>query len=245
VVYAWHDDVVLALAVVFSFLLCTENKMILFAVLPVVATLSIVLTLFEYTSVYILVFGVIALLFLIMEIYKVTQYEKVFVNFNYKIIFSTCVKTFLTLICLTSAVMVLLNPAVKLFDVGNKVADLVADPLQKALGDQLNGMDGGSISNDQLNQIAQQYGLALPTGDSQAQISFHDIISQRVNQELEPYKIFVQPIIAALVFSIFQFAAWLAMLVYGLVIASIFKYAKEFGLVRSEKVMVEKEIVRL
>lgn len=247
------------IAITFTFLLCSDHKSLLYVVTPAVVVLGMSLPLASFDIRYVAGFLGICFLFMVMEIYKAQQFKHLLVKNNYALIFKMAIKTLLTAIGLASALIIMLTPSMGQYNFGKKVAELVAAPVQKALEDQL-GTSGSSIdlnsiyqsqgtSKEAVNAQIKQMGIpidleALDKGET-PKIDFATIIESKVNTVVEPYKMFIRPLIAMLVYGLFHFIGSIAVFFYGFLVGPIFALAAKLGIVKVERIMVEKEVISL
>jgi hypothetical protein len=116
---------------------------------------------------------------------------------------------------------------------GKKAAEIANQYITPAIENQVN------------SQIESQYGIPgitdlLPGGASD---EVGKVVESQVNNFINPYKMFVNPILALLTFTIFQFYGGIAYLLYSLLVDLVFYIAKQTGFFKIEKVPAEKEIL--
>ena len=75
------------------------------------------------------------------------------------------------------------------------------------------------------------------------QLSLKDTVTSQVNNIIEPYKRFINPIMALLAFGLLQFLGMIAYWIYNLTVDVVFWIAKKSGFLKVEKVPAEQEII--
>lgn len=72
-------------------------------------------------------------------------------------------------------------------------------------------------------------------------LNFTSVVEEQVSTFIGPYMSFFHPILAVLMFMLFQFYASIAKLIFSFTIGPLFWLAKKVGFLHIEKLMVEKE----
>lgn len=71
-----------------------------------------------------------------------------------------------------------------------------------------------------------------------------ETVEHQINDLIEPYKNWLKPLMALIVFGVFQFFSNVAYLIYMLLIGPIFKVAKKSGFLKVETITIEKEVFK-
>jgi len=144
-------------------------------------------------------------------------------------------------------------------DVGQKVANIAEKPIKRAVEKEYEDKlptNTGSFnfsSNSQISNVLESLGIKdIPTGiPTSEKVSdsvvggIKNSISSQVNKAVEPYKDFLNPTLALLVFGMLQLYNFIAYAIYSATISLIFLFLKKTRVVEIEKTMVEKEVVKL
>ncbi|MFC1700134.1 hypothetical protein ACFLZ4_00640 [Patescibacteria group bacterium] len=122
-------------------------------------------------------------------------------------------------------------------NIGQKIAEVVEKPIQGIVESQFPkeipevpiGIEGFNISD-----------LFSPET-----VDIKGMVESQINRFLEPYKRLFSPIMAGLIFVIFQFYGTIAYYVYFFTVGMVFALLKKIGLIKAEKLQVEKEQLTL
>ena len=135
-------------------------------------------------------------------------------------------------------------------NVGKTIAEITEKPVLNIVEKQISQIQL-PLKTQELNEndpkvktVLESLGLPsfLPQNLlSPENINISGIIESAVNRFLEPYKKLFSPVMAILIFAIFQFYATIAYYVYFLTINPLFSLLKKIGLIKTEKIQIEKE----
>lgn len=231
---------------------------------PLPIALGLFVATYTINSTYALVLMLIVLGLLTYELMLASQLKSQLLEFNARMVLKHVSKGLILAFSISSAVLVVIHagkqPEINL---GNMVGEFVDEHISPQIGSQINSQIGGQLEEDitpeQMERL-KAFGLdpsmlSNPTviegnpsdalkalqGGGLGSISLKETVSQKVNDLVEPYKKFLNPIMAVLIFGQIQFLGILAYLVYNLFIGGIFKIAKNTGFFKIEKVPAEKE----
>jgi hypothetical protein len=138
-------------------------------------------------------------------------------------------------------------------NIGRSVAEYAAKPLKTIIGNQLKDevekqtmYFGESLPTDQVQNLLEEYGISEGniTADELLEkggINVSEMVENQINTYLEPYREFISPLMAVLVFALFQFYASIALLLFNLTARPLFWIARNSGLFSIDKLTVEKE----
>ena len=163
----------------------------------------------------------------------------------------------------------LVSEHVNSIDVGQRVADITEKPIKNVVmmsyEDQLKrnvdevGQNTTGASSSQLMTVLKSLGVtnmisSLTTPEDKKSIqesagnglsaSIKNVIAEKTNSFLLPYRKFFSPTLAVLVFGIFQIYAWIAYVLYSQFIGLLLVILKKTGFVKIEKVPAEREILK-
>ncbi|MFC1625110.1 hypothetical protein ACFL15_01940 [Patescibacteria group bacterium] len=122
-------------------------------------------------------------------------------------------------------------------NIGQKIAEVVEKPIQ--------GIVKSQVSKEIPQVPIGVEGFDIPDLFSPERVDIKGMVESQINRFLEPYKRLFSPIMAGLIFVIFQFYGTIAYYLYFLTVGALFALLKKIGLVKAEKVQVEKEQLSL
>jgi hypothetical protein len=152
-------------------------------------------------------------------VYKSTHLGKLLLRIQPKYMLRYTVKWTLLVLSLLGSAVLILNSTYRPieFNLGQKISEVAANPIQK-------------ITDTPYSQYLQY-----------ANINVQDLVEQQVNDFVEPYKDFVPPLVALLIFGVFQLYTTIAYVLYVLTVDLVFMVAKKTGFLKTETITVEKE----
>lgn len=256
----------LLLLVTFSLTVGVWGKYIQYLVVPLPISLAILLATIKYNYSYSFLAFLVTFMLLALDTYKSHQLATQLIKFDPKTILRFSTKGLLFIFSVLGGVLVIINSsyAKTELNIGKKIAEVAGEPIKNAVYSQLQdtldkelaplGVSGLSGLDVKTQDILTQLGIEnlvekdKPLSDlvntSNLQIDVNSIIEKQVNNLLSPYKQFIHPILAILVFGVFQLYSLIAYFIYMLIIDLVFLLAKKTGLLHQEKIMVEKEVLK-
>ena len=227
----------------------------IFPIVPVV--LGIIIVTYTINSAYAIVIGAITFLILAYEMFLASQLKRQLVVFNPRWILRFASKGIILSFSIAAAVLVVVSAGREPdIDVGSAVGKFVDQYFSSMVNEEINRQVESELTPDELERL-RTFGLdpseftyvnetdifeRMPQLQA-PQLSLRDTVTQEVNKLVEPYKRFVNPIIAILVFGLLQFLGALAFLLYSITIEIVFWAAKKTGFLKIDKVPAEQEIL--
>lgn len=218
--------VVLLSLYTYSFIIATWEHSLNYYLTPIIFSISIAIMFVSLSYVYALIAFLLSLAVALYDTQYSIELSKHLIKFEPKYILRLSTKGILFIFSILAAITVLVNP-------------LHPDKIH--------------ISQD-IAQIAQTQFDAVLKGspDLQTLQGFGDInidvagtVQQQVDKFLTPYKQFLMPLLAILIFGVMQFINSLVYLIFSLTITPIFSFSKKIHFLNSELSTVEKEILKL
>lgn len=172
-----------------------------------------------------LVIFVVSYLIMVNNIKVSTNLIDNLIKINPRIVLRIPIKSILFMFSVVAAALILLHPAgQQSYDVGQAIADLTSKYL------------------DQF--IQQRPDLQAIQALGFEEFDFTTLITDKINNAIEPYKRFVMPIIALLVFGSFQIITLIVFWVFNITIGMLFGLAKRLNIISIEYIDVKKEIIK-
>lgn len=229
--------IVLMLLTIITFSLTAGiwNKWEQYLIIPLPVALGLLISALGTFPEYAPTIAIVTFLTLSYNVLRSTYIKNLLIKFEPKMILSSTAKGTMLVFSLYAGFLFLLQ--VKGSDninLGKEAAGIANQYVTPVVEEQLN------------QQMEAQYGIPgignlIPGG---AKESVGSLVETQVNTFLAPYQDFIKPLLFLVTFSIFQFYATIAYLLYLFLVDIIFLIAKKTGFIKVEKVMVEKEILK-
>jgi len=224
---------------------------------PVPIALGIFIASYSVNSAYAVVILILVLVYMSYEVTLASQLKNQLLVFNPRLVLKFISKGIVFAFSITSAILVIVSVGKQPdINVGNTIGGYVDKYLSSHINAQLNNEVQQGLSSDQLERLS-AFGLdpsmiqntQFSYGDpslvlenvGMPQLSLKDTVATEINKIVEPYKKFLNPLMAVLVFGLIQFLGTVAYLFYSLLIDLIFVLAKKSGFFKLETVTVERE----
>lgn len=255
----------LMLACIYTFSLTVGawDKWEQYVIVPLPVSIGIFLALFQVNITYAVIIAVLAFILLAFDIQRSTNIKNLLIKFDPKLILRFSTKGLLFIFSVLGGLMVILNAAyIEPVNVGQKISDIAGEKVNEIVEDQFRKQIEEQVSPvgiTDLNQIDPSLGGVLEDLGLSADIltdpgsvfkpgdlgfDTKQIMETQVNNFIEPYKNFVNPVIAVLMFALFQFYAMLAHLLYMATIDLVFWISKKINFFKVDSVTVSKEILK-
>jgi len=241
----------LFLAYTYSLTIGAWNKTEQYIIVPLPISLAIFTAVLQYNFSYAVLAFILSFLLLTLDIYKATRIKNLLIRFDPKIILRLSTTGILFLFSILGAVLVILHSASVQteLNIGHKIAEVVEAPLKNVVKGQLESsfqdqsmlipgyeLDFSNIDPSYL-PFLEQAGISNPndlkdiaktsaTEQIYDKINVGSIVENQVNNYIEPYKGLIRPLMAILVFGLFQFYATIAMLIFMATVDILFMIAK-------------------
>ena len=204
-------------------------------------SLTIFLAIFAYNTAYSMYASSVAFILLIYDNYKSFELKNLLIKYNPHVILKFSTRGLLFILSALAGELVFfeINNFSEL-NIGKKVAEFAAEPIQKIVDNQIEqqvlNFETSSVNtfsiSPEIQAIMNSFGInelpeqAVPSNLINAdsiKVDVSPIIENQVNNAIEPYQTLVNPLLAILLFGIFQFYGSIAYIVYSLSIGLIFK----------------------
>jgi hypothetical protein len=228
-----------------------------YLVVPVPTGMAMFMVLAPQNVTYALITAAVVVAMLMYDVWKSTKLSELLIKFEPTIILKFSTNGLLFLFSVLAGVMVMVNTGkAHELNLGKQTADLVGNTLNTAIQSQIKNTLQGAPQG-YLNQVdpsvvsmLEQFGLPTDLSDpaytdpQNLGIDTKEIVESQVNALIEPYKDFIKPIMALLLFGIFQFYAYIAYLIFSLTVNGIYWIAKKVSFLKTETIQVDKEILK-
>lgn len=229
-----------------------------FILTPLPVAIGIFAAVFVVNSAYAVVLAVVVFGLLSYDIMLATQLKSQMLVFNPRLVMRFASKGLVVSFSITAAVLVIISAGTQPeLNIGERVGEFAEEHFAPQLNQKLNEQIQAGVSPGQLDKLSalgldpSEQGISeqgfllelfanlpsIPTPN----ISIKDTISTEVNKVVEPYKRFVNPIMAAVVFGLLQFIGFVTIFIYTFIIDLIYLIAKKTGFLKVRLVQVEKE----
>ncbi len=217
---------------------------------PVSISIGILVALLPFDITYAVIISGTSLLLLTYDTFRSFRLKSILIKFDPIIILRFAARGLLLIFSLLAGTVIILQASgADDVNLGKSVAELVEKPIKSQvdsqLKDQLNKQQF-YLGGQDVSSILDQYGINPSdiSGENvsdKLNIDVKTIVENQVNGFLSPYKNLVKPLIAVLVFGLFQLYASASYFVYSVVVAGFFAVAKKSGFLKVKKTTVEKE----
>ena len=241
----------LFLAYTYSLTIGAWDKTEQYFIVPLPISLAIFVAVLQYNFNYAVLGFILAFLLLTLDVYKATRIKNLLIKFDPKIILRLSTTGILFLFSVLGAVLVILHSASIQTEVniGQKIAEIVETPLKNVVKGQLESsfqdqsmlipgfeLDFSNI-DPSYKPLLEQAGISdtsdlkdlaktSTTEKIYEKINVGSIVENQVNKYIEPYKGLIKPLMAVLVFGVFQFYSAIAMLIFITTVDILFMLAK-------------------
>lgn len=227
---------------------------------PISISLGLFITTFPINSAYAVVIFFLSYVLLFYEVILASQLKRQMLVFNPRLVLKFTTKGIILIYSLSAAILVIVTAGKQPdFNVGNKVGEFVDMYFTTQINTEMNAQVQEGLSPEQMERLSAfgldptkfnysdgtetPYILENMANVSIPELSLKNTVANEVNKLVDPYKRFVNPIMAIMVFGLIQFLGTIAYLFYSLSIDIVFWAAKKFGLFTTETVQAEQEIL--
>ncbi len=228
---------------------------------PLPISLGLLIISYPVNSAYAAVIFLMSYVLLCYEIILASQLKRQLLVFNPRLILKFTTRGIILIYSVAAAIMVIITvdkqPDI---NIGNTVGNFVDQYFVKRLTTRSDPQIEQSLSPEQMERLS-AFGLDPSkfqyVNDSTVtpyilnnlqntqipELSLKNTVAAEVNKLVEPYKRFVNPIMAVLVFGLIQFLGTIAYIFYSLIIDLVFWFGKRVNLFIIDRVPAEKEIL--
>ena len=253
----WMIGLMVLVAWTFSVSVGAWDKGLQYLIIPIPAGIAVFLILSMQNIAYALATSLLIIAMLIYDIWKSTKISKLLIKFEPAIVLKFSTNGLLLLFAILAGVMVMAHTGkTQDFNIGKQMADLVGETIDAAIQTQiqntLQGAPQGYLENidPTMANMLTQFGLPANLSDpvytdpQNLGIDTKEIVETQVNTIIEPYKNFIKPIMAILLFALLRFYAYFAYLIFSVTVNGVYWIAKRTGFLKTEMVPVQKEILK-
>lgn len=212
---------------------------------------GIMVPLIQFGAAYALIIGGATFLVFSLESYRSYKIKNILIKFDPNLILRFSVKGILLVFSLLAGMMIILNEQkIKEIDISHTIAIALEEPIRKTVNSQLQQQMQTQISfsgysAEEVTALLKEYGISpnneAPLIANTENVNIREIVQKKVDDIISPYKAFVKPLIAVLVFGLFQVYSMVSYAIYGLFVSLLIGIAKRTGFLRKVVVSVEKE----
>lgn len=227
-----------------------------FVVVPLPISLGVFVGIFFLNPTHAVLVAAVAYILLSYDVYIATTIRDQLIKFNPVTILRFSTRGILFMFSLLAAVLVFLHSSEKNneFELGSKIAEIAGNQLGSIMQPKL---DPSKLPSNLANELdgkglplnPELFGLGGMQGDTNSVIdglpSFNldlgNTVKTEVNNIIEPYKQFIPPLIALLVYAMVRFLGTFAHIAFNLTVPIVFGIAKKLSFLHSYSVPAEKE----
>jgi hypothetical protein len=231
-----------------------------FVIVPVPIAFGIFVTLSVINPFYAVVASAVVLAWLSYEVLITTRIKAMLIKFNPKLILRLSARGLLLSFSGIAALMVFVNASNPNFefDLGGILGKAANEYVQKIVSPKVPKDTDGTTINEELGEKAipidpevfgQLGGLRMDSNSTLGNLGFLNLditetVTESVNSAISQYSHFVPPLLALIVFGIFQFLGFLTNIVFLLTVDILFAFAKKAGFFKIQTQTVEQEYLR-
>ncbi|HBY09806.1 hypothetical protein A2473_03560 [candidate division WWE3 bacterium RIFOXYC2_FULL_42_13] len=216
---------------------------------PLAIAAGIMIPLLSSSTTYALIAGGVAFILMAAESYRSYKIKKLLIKFDALLVLRFAVRGILLVFSILAGLIIILNAGnVKEVDFGQLIAEVAEKPIKSTVNSQLQQtIEKQTIysgySAEEVQKLLDEYGIEAGTGTEQItnDLDIKSMIQTQVNDLIAPYKELVRPLIAILVFGLFQLYATVSYAIYSLFVGLIIAIAKKTGLLKIVTETVEKQ----
>jgi len=229
------------IALVYSFILCSNNRYIEYFLIPGILCITAVGFSIKNNLISMALLVIAIVILISISVFYLHRVKSTYIKFNPYVYFGYPTKGLLTIFGVYAAFTVFFNQQLTLnFNIGQSVSKLVSEPIQNLVNNQLQSALEQKLSNQLVPS-----GLPYKELVGAPKIKADEFVTEQVNSFIEPYTNFAKPTLAILVYFTMQFFALLARLLFALFIGPVFFAAKRLGFIKVSYVSVQKEELSL
>ncbi len=251
--------------IILFFLITTTNALLVgawdkweqYVLSPLPVCLGIFLVLFTVNSAYAVILILFVYLLMSYDVFLAAQLKRQLLVFNPRLVLKFSSKGIILSFSIMAAVMVMVSAGTQPdFDIGGSVGGFIDKYFTVRVNEQINQQLQGGLSQDQIERLSafgldpSQFTLVEETDIFHKlpnivtpELSLKNTVTKEVNKLIEPYKKFVNPIMAIMIFGLVHFLGAAAFFIHTLFVDAIFWAAKKTKFHKIEKVPAEQEIL--
>lgn len=216
---------------------------------PLAIAAGIMVPLLSASTTYALIAAGVAFILMAAESFRSYKIKGLLIKFDALLVLRFAVKGILLVFSILAGLIIILGASnVKEIDFGKLIADVAEKPIKSTVNSQLQQtIERQTIysgySTEEVQNLLNQYGIDAGTSaDAITQdLDIKSMIQTQINDLIAPYKELVRPLIAVLVFGLFQLYAAVSYAIYSLFVGLFIAIAKKTGLLNTVTTTVEKQ----
>ena len=219
---------------------------------PLAIATGIMVPLLSTSTTYALIAAGVAFIIMAAESFRSYKIKGLLIKFDALLVLRFAVKGILLVFSILAGLIIILGASnVKEIDFGKLIADVAEKPIKSTVNSQMQQTIErqtvySGYSAEEVQQLLDQYGIEAGTGAAALteDLDIKSMIQTQVNDLIAPYKELVRPLIAILVFGLFQLYATVSYAIYSLLVGLLIVIAKKTGLLNTVTTTVEKQDLR-
>ena len=216
---------------------------------PLAIAAGVMVPLLSTSTTYALIIGGVAFILMAAESYRSYRIKRLLIKFEALLVLRFAVRGILLVFSILAGLIIILNASnVKEIDFGQLIAEVAEKPIKSTVNSQLQQTIErqtlySGYSPEEVQKLLDEYGIEAGTGTETItnDLDIKSMIQTQVNDLIAPYKELVRPLIAILVFGLFQLYAAVSYAIYSLLVGLIIAIAKKTGLLKIVTETVEKQ----
>jgi ABC-type multidrug transport system fused ATPase/permease subunit len=235
------------------------NKWEQYVTVPLPLALGVFFAILTVNPAYAAIFFILGYILLCYEVYLSTKFRKLFIKFQPTLILKLSSKGILFTFALVGSALVVISSgkAELKLDFGDRLNDTVNEYFQGVIEPQIatqTGLDAKEVNQiyseellnlgiDPADYQSAGIGTDVSAGGLGSSLSLQSMVTSKVNELLEPYKQFMKPLMALLVFGVVQAVGIIAYWIFSVTVGGVFWLAKKMGFLKSQYVAAQQEIL--
>lgn len=216
---------------------------------PLAIAAGIMVPLLSANTTYALIAAGVAFIIMAAESFRSYKIKALLIKFDSLLVLRFAVKGILLVFSILAGLIIILDASnVKEIDFGKLIAEVAEKPIKNTVNSQLQQtIERQTIysgySAEEVQKLLDEYGIETGTGTELItnDLDIKSMIQTQVNDLIAPYKELVRPLIAVLVFGLFQLYATVSYAIYSLLVGLFIAAAKKTGLLKTVTTTVEKQ----
>src|SRR3990172_8197123 len=216
---------------------------------PLAIAAGIMVPLLSANTTYALIAAGVAFIIMAAESFRSYKIKALLIKFDSLLVLRFAVKGILLVFSILAGLIIILDASnVKEIDFGKLIAEVAEKPIKSTVNSQLQQtIERQTIysgySAEEVQKLLDEYGIETGTGTELItnDLDIKSMIQTQVNDLIAPYKELVRPLIAVLVFGLFQLYATVSYAIYSLLVGLFIAAAKKTGLLKTVTTTVEKQ----
>lgn len=212
---------------------------------------AVFLPIFNINTAYAAVVSVVIMIFMSYELFLAGKMAELLIKFYPRFTLRNITSGIVWIFSILASVIVVINANAQPVMIDKTINNLLDAYVIPAVDDQVNKKIQDT-SQQELNrldltpegvELLQKSGLLDNITSGIPQVSLENTLKSEVNKLIEPYKKFVNPLMAVVAFGLIQFLGFLAKLLFSILVTPTLWLAEKVGLHHKMTYQTEKEIL--